>query len=221
MFCLKPEMLTTQQFGKMSGFENWHRRLGHVSDRDIQQSIPYTKGLEEITNQTLDQHTKCGACMIGKSTLEPYPERRSRADHRLKQVNVDSFSSSVQSIEGYNHAVVFVDCNSGFRWLYCMKTKDEMLKVNKKQYSDIADLRQKHKLVMIVRDNAGENKSHEIIDFIESKGLTNRFSAAYEQWQNGVAEALIISIMRLARTVMAESGLGGRFWFKAAEAGHQ
>jgi transposase InsO family protein len=72
---------------------------------------------------------------------------------------------------------------------------------------------------VIVRDNAGENKSHEIIDFIESKGLTDRFSAAYEQWQNGVAEASINSIMRLARTVMAESGLGGRFWFKAACAG--
>ena len=219
LFCLKPEMLTTQQFDKMSGFEKWHRRLGHVSNRDIQQSIPYTKGLEELTNRTYEQHTKCSACMIGKSTLEAYPERRSRAEHPLKQINVDSFSSSVQSIEGHHHAVVFVDCNSGFRWIYGMKTKDDMLKVFKKWYSDIADLRQKHKLVVIVRDNAGENKSHEIIDFIESKGLTNHFSAAYEQWQNGLAEASINSIMRLARTVMAESGLGGRFWFKAAEAG--
>ncbi len=41
--------------------------------------------------------------MIGKSTLESYPERRSRADHPLKQVNVNSFSSSVQSIEEYKH----------------------------------------------------------------------------------------------------------------------
>ncbi len=38
----------------------------------------------------------------------------------------------------------------------------------------------------------------------------NHFSTAYEQWQNGLAEAAINSnIMRLARTVMAESGLGG------------
>ena len=109
LFCPKPEMLTTQQFDKMSGFEKWHRRLGHVSNRDIQQSIPYTKGLEELTNWTYEQHTKCSACMIGKSTLEAYPERRSRAEHPLKQINVDSFSSSVQSIEGHHHAVVFVD----------------------------------------------------------------------------------------------------------------
>jgi hypothetical protein len=70
LFCLTPEKLTTQQFGKMSGFEKWHWRFGHVSNRDIQQFIPYTKGLEEHTNQTLEQHTKCGACMIGKFCVE-------------------------------------------------------------------------------------------------------------------------------------------------------
>ena len=57
-FCLKPEMLTTQQLDKMSGFEKWHRRLGHVSIRDIQQSIPYTKGLEELTNRTYMSSTQ-------------------------------------------------------------------------------------------------------------------------------------------------------------------
>ena len=219
LFCLKPEMLTQQQFDKMSGYEKWHRRLAHVSNRDIQQSIKHTTGLEELINKTYEQHTKCGACMIGKSTLEDYPALKVRADKPLKQINVDSFSSSVPSIEGYNHAAIFVDCNSGFRWIYGMKSKDDMLKITKKWYSDIAELRQKYSLVVFMRDNAGENKSQEIIDFIESIGATNRFSTSYEQWQNGLAESAINSIMRLARTVMAESGLGGRFWFKAASAG--
>jgi hypothetical protein len=67
-----------------------------------------------------------------------------------------------------------------------------------------------------MRGNAGENKSQEIMEFIQSTGERNHFSLSYEQWQNGLAEAANISIMRLARTVMAESRLGGRFWFKAA-----
>jgi hypothetical protein len=37
--------------------------------------------------------------------------------------------------------------------------------------------------------------------------------------QNVLAEASINSIMRLVSSVMAESGLMGRFWFKAVEAG--
>ena len=51
-----------------------------------------------------------------------------------------------------------------------------MLKIAKKWNSDIADLRQKYSLVVFIRDNAGENKSHEIIYFIESIGATNRLA---------------------------------------------
>ena len=57
------------------------------------------------------------------------------------------------------------------------------------------------------------------MEFIQSTGARNHFSSTYEQWQNGLAEAAIISIMRSASTVMAEPGFEGRFWFKAALAG--
>ena len=103
--------------------------------------------------------------------------------------------------------------------MYGMKLKSDMLKVVKKWYSDIADIRLKHKLVVVMRDNAGENKSQDIIDFFESVGAKKYFSTGYEQWQNGLPESAINSIMLIARTVMVESGLGGRFWFKAALAG--
>ncbi len=96
--------------------------------------------------------------MIGKNTHEDLPKLKDRATEPLYQVNMDSFSSSVTSIQGYNYAVVFADCNSGYRWVYGMKPKSDMLKVVKKCFSDIADLRQ---LVIVMRDNAGENKSQE------------------------------------------------------------
>ncbi len=79
---------------------------------------------------------------------------------------VDSFSSSIPSIEGYNHAVVFVDKCTGYIWIYGMKTKDQMINVVRRWYSYIADLRTKHRLVVIVRDNAGENKSQEVKEFV-------------------------------------------------------
>ena len=57
------------------------------------------------------------------------------------------------------------------------------------------------------------------MEYFDSEGVRNHFSTACEQWQNGLAEAAINSMMRLASTVMVESGLGGRFWFKTACAG--
>ncbi len=159
--------------------------------------------------------------MIGKSTLKDLPKLEDHAPEPLYQVNMDPFSSSVTSIEGYNYAVVFVDCNSGYRWVYGMKLKSDMLKVVKKWFSDIADLRQKHKLAVVMRDNAGENKSQEIVDFFESVGVKNYFSTAHEQWQNGLAEAAINSIMMAAcrkdnrggiwtwRSILVQGSIGG------------
>ena len=97
-----------------------------------------------------------------------------------------------------------------------MKKKSDLITVVKQWYSDIAELRQKHTLVVVMRDNAGEGKSHEAKEFFESVGVKNYYSTSYEQWQNGLAEAAINSLMMISRTIMAESGMGGRFWFKSA-----
>ena len=48
-----------------------------------------------------------------------------------------------------------------------MKTKDQMINVVKRWYSDISYLRTKHRLVVVVRDNACENKSQEVKEFFE------------------------------------------------------
>ncbi len=109
------------------------------------ETITHSTGLEDLRSRTFDEHTKCPPCMIGKSTLEDLPKLKDCAKEPLHQVNMDIFSSSVQSIEGQNYAVVLVDCNTGYRRLYGyygMKVKSDMLKVVKKWYSDIANLRQ-------------------------------------------------------------------------------
>jgi hypothetical protein len=189
LYYIKSEPICLRQFGKMSGYELWHRRLGHCTNRNIRETITHSTGLEDLRSRTFDEHTKCPSCMIGKSTLEDLTKLKDRAKEPLHQVNMDILSSSVQSIEGYNYAVVLVDCNTGYRWLYGMKLKSDMLKIVRKWYSNIANLRQKHKLLVVMRDNAGENKSQEVADFFESMGVKNCYSTSQEQWQNGLPES--------------------------------
>ena len=100
--------MSAQRSGKTSGYEKWHRRVGHTLNKDIQDAIKHVIGLEELEliQTSYEKHTKCASCIIGKSTLEDFPGEKIRADRPLKQVNIDSFSSSVVSIEGYFHAVV-------------------------------------------------------------------------------------------------------------------
>ena len=67
----------------------------------------------------------------------------------------------------------------------------------------------------MIQDNAGELKSADLNTYIESLGVKNYSSVAYEQYQNGQAESTINSLMILNRTQMAESRLMGKFWYQA------
>jgi hypothetical protein len=216
LFYLQTEKMKWTTFKRMTGFDLWHRRLGHTPNRFIRLSIDHTKGMEKLLNKKFSEHQQCPSCMIGKSQLNDYPASIERADLPLKKVNFDVFTSSVTSIEGHNYAAVLTDDCSEYRWEYGMKTKDEMIDVSERWYAEIADLREKYQLMVVMRDNAGENTSLKIKAFFTGKGVKNYFSTPHEQWQDGLSEASIRSVLLLTKTEMAESGLAGRFWFSAA-----
>ncbi len=85
----------------------------------------------------------------------------------MAKVYTNIFSSLITWIEGHNYALIITDDCTGYRWLYGLKTKNDILKAAKKWYSDIGELRETHTLLVIMRDNADENKSKEIVDFLE------------------------------------------------------
>ena len=153
-------------------------------------------GLESLKYMTCETHVKCPSCMIGKATLEDLPKAKKVITKPCYQIHMDSFSSSVKSI-------VLVDAASGYRWIYSMKTKDDALHVVKRWFGDIADLLAKHKLAVLMRDNACEYKSEEIMQFLESKGIRSHFSTPKEKWQNGAAESTINSIMLVRKWLNA------------------
>ncbi len=51
-------------------------------------------------------------------------------------------------------------------------------------------------------------KSADLTDHLESLGFKNYYSAAYEKWQNGLAESSIKSLNLLVSLQMVESGTG-------------
>jgi hypothetical protein len=61
-FDLKTELVSAQQFGKISGYENWHRRLEHTLaptiGGEIQDSIKHVEERKELLVTTYETHTK-------------------------------------------------------------------------------------------------------------------------------------------------------------------
>ena len=114
LFYLKLEQMSAKQFEKQSGYELWHRRLAHASNRNIRETTKCAHGLESLKKMTFETHTKYPPCMIGKA-LEDFPKAKHPINKPLYQIHMDSFSSSVKSIEGYNHTIVFVDAETRYR----------------------------------------------------------------------------------------------------------
>ena len=115
------------------------------------------------------------------------------------------------SFERYRYAMILTDSFSGLIWVYWIKTKDQTLATLRRWYCDIAPLRAKYKLITLMRDNTGENRSQEIEEFIQSKDVQSLYSAPYEQWQDGQPETAIRTLTRLVRSMKTESGVSVQF----------
>jgi hypothetical protein len=79
---------------------------------NIEQTIQHSIELENLISKMCNRDHKCPSCMLGKSTLENYPGLMEPAFQPLGQVHMDSYSSSITLIEGYNHSVIFPDSNT-------------------------------------------------------------------------------------------------------------
>ena len=109
--------------------------LGHTPHQSIKDTIIHSIGLEDLNGKRFQPEEKCPSCMLGKSTLENYPDSIEPAIRPLMRVNMDMYSSSITLIEGHNYAVVFTDSHSEYRWHYGMTTKDETLAVCKRWFA--------------------------------------------------------------------------------------
>jgi len=215
LFYIETTPISETKFKKMSGYDLWHKRLGHCTNQAIKDTIPFSKGLQELEGLKMEHDMNCTACMVGKAKAQPCPKSKVHAKRPLERVYMDIMSSSITSVEGYNFALIITDDASMYRWVYGLKTKDEANAMVRRWIADIADIRDRHRLEIIIRDNVAELKSKDLIDHLESLGLKNYYSVPYEQWQNGLFESSIKSLNLLVRPQMAESGMTGMFWFRA------
>ena len=207
-FRLKTLQLRQHSFLKKTGLDLWHRRLGHVANESILRTVEHSIGIQNLPKK-LPRGVSCPDCMIGKCQRQDLPaSRTTRANDPLAQVNWDLMMVNEVSIEGYRYAMILTDSFSGFIWVYGLKTKGQTLGALKKWHCDVAPIRAKHPLITLMRDNAGENRSQDIEDFIQSIHVQSRYSAPYEQWQDGQPETAIRTLTRLVRSMKNESGVG-------------
>ncbi|GKA36542.1 putative ribonuclease H-like domain-containing protein [Tanacetum coccineum] len=122
--------------------------------------------------------------------------------------------TSIRSLNHKTYFLVITDDFSRFSWVFFLRTKDETSGILKDFIRQVENqLNQKVKT--IICDNGTEFKNKDVIEFCGSKGIKREYSNARTPQQNGVAERKNRTLIKAARTMLADSFLPNTFWAEA------
>ncbi|GJW43945.1 putative ribonuclease H-like domain-containing protein [Tanacetum coccineum] len=112
------------------------------------------------------------------------------------------------------YCLVVTNDYSRFSWVFFLATKDETSGILKSFITGVENLIDQR--VKVIRcDNGIEFKNKEMNQFCERKGIKREFSIARTPQQNGVAERKNRTLIKAARTMLADSKLPTTFWVEA------
>ena len=100
---------------------------------------------------------------------EALAARVQKTKNLIEQADCDLVTVNEFSLEEYRYAVILTDSISDLILENGLKTNNQILAAPKNLHGNTAPLRQKSKLITIMRDNAAEDHSHEIEEYIQSK----------------------------------------------------
>nr|GEU67521.1 retrovirus-related Pol polyprotein from transposon TNT 1-94 [Tanacetum cinerariifolium] len=139
----------------------------------------------------------------------------SSVNQPLQILHIDLFGlTSVRSINHKTYCLVITDGFSRFSWVYFLKSKDETTPILQ-DFIRQAENQFNHKVKTIRSDNRTKSKNHDLIEFRGSKGIKREYSNARTPQQNRVTERKNMTLIKAARTMLADSFLPTTFWAEA------
>ena len=192
-----PDLIRGAPDVKELSYMDVHIRYGHVNLKtcfDIMGLPPPDKNSPVI---------QCESCQREKQNLQSIPDNaQSRASLPLYRVHIDSSGKRISTEGGNQYFVVIVDDFSRKGWLILSQTKEEIPTKIVTKLKQLMSQRPGLKVAFARTDGAGEYMQKEFIASLTEIGCTFEKSAPYRQAQNGVAEARIGLISKMARCMM-------------------
>nr|GEW01533.1 ribonuclease H-like domain-containing protein [Tanacetum cinerariifolium] len=161
-------------------------RLGHVNFKNLNKLV---KGnlVKGLPSKIFENDHTCVACQKGKQ-------------HKA------SCKAKIASCVNQPLQILYMDLFG--------PTSDETTPILK-DFIRQAENQFNHKVKTIQSDNGTEFKNHNLIEFCGSKRIKREYSNARTPQQNGVAERNNMTLIEVARAMLADSFLPTTFWAKA------
>nr|GEX78508.1 retrovirus-related Pol polyprotein from transposon TNT 1-94 [Tanacetum cinerariifolium] len=120
-------------------------------------------------------------------------------------------TASVKRLMKKMYCLVIIDDYSRFTWVFFLASKDETSVILKTFITGIENLVD-HKDTVRRCDNRTEFKNREMNQFCEMKCIMRQYSVARTSQKNRVAERRNMTLIKAARTMLADLKLPNTFW---------
>ena len=220
-----------------NSFTKWHARLGHCSNSVLKMMMNHgsVQGLS-FTKAEAKKHVCsgiCNACALGKMTMKPvrrHPENvvsstavSSQSSTTIispgRLVLMDLLASPVPSMGGSMFALVLVDADTKYSWIYFQKTKtDEETLKNIEHWTKIV---RRDGIVMTAfstlrSDNGGEFVNEKVSAFLLEKGIRKETCPPYAHVH--MVERALRTIQDNTRAMLFHAKMSPTFWAESASA---
>ena len=200
------------------GIDQWHKRLGHMSEQRIHEMVnkKMVKGINVGKTESL---RFCEACVKGKTSKQKFSTVGEKCSKRKLELIHSDVCGPMQtnSYGGKRYFITFIDDFTNCSAVYFMAQKSEALE--KFQEFELAVTAETGLKIGALRtDNGGEYVSRKFREFLKLKGITHELTIPETPQQNGKAERMNRTLVESARSMLMQSGLPTMFWAEAISA---
>nr|GEV14380.1 putative ribonuclease H-like domain-containing protein [Tanacetum cinerariifolium] len=190
----------------------WHRRLGHINFKTINKLV---KGnlVRGLPTKVFKNDNTCVACKKGKQHRASCKTKLiSSVNQPLYRLHMDLFRPTfVTSLNKKSYCLIVTDDYSRFTWVFFLATKYETSRTFITGLENQLSL----KVKVIRSDNGTEFKNNDLNQFCRIKGIKRGFSIPKTPQQNSIAERKNKTLIKAAKTMLADSLLPIPFWAEA------
>jgi gag-polypeptide of LTR copia-type len=194
-----------------------HARFAHVGDHAINGLKGITEGFQAPA-QPKGTQKACDPCNQSKQVRVISRDPPVPATDPLGRVYIDGWGPYSVPALGFRDAQYFftITCEATRKkWVRIVSRRVQFPAVFMELKAHL-ELQSGYKLKAARLDNAGENKT--LGNELRQAGVAVEFTTAYTPSQNGVAERLNRTLVRMAKAMLLGSGLPQKFWGFAIEA---
>lgn len=197
----------------ISDYESIHKKLGHIGDQMLKNTLPAVDGVE-VTIPT--KHQQCQPCELGKSKRSKISPKSQTVLEVLEVIESDTQGPfPLVGFDGTTNNVKFIDSKSSYVKMETIPDREASTILDAfKRYKSRVE-RRTGKQILNIRTDMGTEYNGVFLDYIKEEGIVKQKGMPYQHFHPGKAERSHQTIMRSARAMLIDSKLPPMFYTEA------